>query len=107
LPNGGLRDGQVALSVRPSKSDRFALLFSYDFSNGSVIAPFGNGFKSGNAPVTVNTVIPGNTGRLSADGLVQIAQGLEFYSRVAVAQTPGFYGDSALENTSRADCRRL
>jgi len=96
LPDGGLRDGQVALSVRPSKSERIAMLFSYDFSNGSVIAPLANGFKSGNAPVPLNSVILGYTSRLSTDGLVQIAQGLEFYSRVAVAQTPGFYGDSRL-----------
>jgi hypothetical protein len=39
---------------------------------------------------------PGRTDRLSADGLIQIGHGFEFYSRVAEARTSGLYGGSRL-----------
>jgi hypothetical protein len=65
--SGNIHDGQVAMAVRPKKSDRVAMLFSYDFGNG-----------------------------YAADGLIQIAHGFEFYSRVAEARTPDLYGGSRL-----------
>jgi SdrD B-like domain len=82
---GRINDGQVALAVRPKKSDRVALLFSYDFGNGNAMAT---------APVSLAN--PGRTDRLSADSLIQIAHGFEFYSRVAEARTPGLYVGSRL-----------
>jgi hypothetical protein len=73
-----LNDGQLALSIRPRKSDRVALLFSYEF---------------GTARPT--TFIPGVTNkgradRISVDGLVDLGQGLNFYARVATSLVPGF-----------------
>jgi hypothetical protein len=98
---GRINDGQLALSVRPKKSDRVAMLFSYDFGNGNSFAPLSNAMDA-NASAVSNTstvsspasVNPARTDRLSIDGLIEIRHGFEFYSRVAAARTPGIYGGS-------------
>jgi uncharacterized repeat protein (TIGR01451 family) len=98
---GRINDGQMALSVRPKKSDRVAMLFSYDFGNGNSFAPLSNATGT-NASTVSNTstvsspasVTLARTDRLSMDGLVEIRHGFEFYSRVAAARTPGIYGGS-------------
>jgi hypothetical protein len=86
-----INDGQMALSVRPKKSDRVAVLFSYDFGNGNSFAPLRNAMDTDSSPASVNLA---RTDRLSMDGLIEIRHGFEFYSRVAAARTPGIYGGS-------------
>jgi hypothetical protein len=98
---GRIDDGQLALSVRPKKSDRVAMLFSYDFGNGNSFAPLSNAMganassassmSAASSPARFN---PDRTDRLSIDGLIEIRHGFEFYSRVAAARTPGIYGGS-------------
>jgi len=73
-----LNDGQLALSVRPRKSDRVALLFSYDFG---AVRP---------TMLTPGQTHQGRTDRVSADGLVDLGHGLNFYSRAAKSLVPGF-----------------
>jgi hypothetical protein len=75
---GQIDDGQLALSIRPRQSDRVALLFSYDH---------GLAYTS---QLTAGSV-PRRAGRLSADGLIDLRHGLELYSRLAIARTPGLY----------------
>jgi hypothetical protein len=98
---GRIQDGQLALSVRPKKSDRVAMLFSYDFGNGNSFVPVSNSIGT-NVSTVSNTSTVSNpasvnlarTDRLSMDGLIEIRHGFEFYSRVAAARTPGIYGGS-------------
>jgi uncharacterized repeat protein (TIGR01451 family) len=98
---GRIDDGQLALSVRPKKSDRVAMLFSYDFGNANSFAPLINamGANASTVPSTSTVSSPASvnlarTDRLSMDGLIEIRHGFEFYSRVAAARTPGIYGGS-------------
>jgi len=94
---GRINDGQLAISLRPKLSDRLALLFSYNFGNANIITPGARDFVNANSE-TNSTIAAatGRTDRLSADGLVEIKHGFEFYSRVAAARTPGMYGGSRL-----------
>jgi uncharacterized repeat protein (TIGR01451 family) len=91
--SGNIHDGQVAMAVRPKKSDRVAMLFSYDFGNGYAANAL---MSTTGATLPVSPATTGRTDRLSADGLIQIAHGFEFYSRVAEARTPDLYGGSRL-----------
>jgi len=101
---GRINDGQVALAVRPKKSDRVAMLFSYDFGNGNATSALASTTASttnslistGGTTIPVGLANLGRTDRLSADSLIQIAHGFEFYSRVAEARTAGLYGGSRL-----------
>jgi len=74
-------DGQLSFSIRPKQSDRVALLLSYDYGStrpgALLLTPAGSG----------------RSDRLSADGLLELTPGLEFYSRVAVARIPGTSGE--------------
>jgi hypothetical protein len=81
------------MAVRPKKSDRVAMLFSYDFGNGYAANAL---MSTTGATLPVSPATTGRTDRLSADGLIQIAHGFEFYSRVAEARTPDLYGGSRL-----------
>jgi len=87
---GRINDGQMALSVRPKKSDRVAMLLSYDFGNANSFAPVSK-TSTVSSPASVSLA---RTDRLSMDGLIEIRHGFEFYSRVAAARTPGIYGGS-------------
>jgi VCBS repeat-containing protein len=98
---GRINDGQMALSVRPKKSDRVAMLFSYDFGNGNSFAPLSNSMGTNASTVSNTGAVPSpavvnlaRTDRLSMDGLIEIHHGFEFYSRAAAARTPGIYGGS-------------
>jgi hypothetical protein len=67
-----LSDAQVALSVRPKRSDRIALLFSYDHGLARSI--------------TSRNFANPRTDRLSMDGLIELGHGVEFYSRLSIAR---------------------
>ena len=75
--------------MQPKKSDRVAVLFSYEFGNG-------NGTTTAGVTDPALVTTPGRTDRLSADGLIQVGHGFEFYSRIAEARTSSFYGESRL-----------
>jgi len=101
---GKINDGQLALAVRPKNSDRIALLFSYDFGNAnpavstmSTSSTTASSLMNSGDGVRPSTAITlGRTDRLSVDGLIDMGHGLEFYSRLATARTPGLYGGSRL-----------
>jgi uncharacterized repeat protein (TIGR01451 family) len=97
---GKISDGVMALAVRPKKSDHVAVLFSYDFLDGNAATALAAASSSlgttGGLTVPAGVTNPGRTDRLSADGLIQIGHGFEFYSRVAEARTSGLYGGSRL-----------
>jgi uncharacterized repeat protein (TIGR01451 family) len=74
--------GQLALALRPRQSDRVAMLFSYDYGALNAAA-----FTAGR-----DAAYNRRLNRLSADALLQVRRGLEFYTRVAPARTPAANG---------------
>ena len=75
-------DGQLALALRPCRSDRVALLFGYDT------------VQSGTPALVQGLSGVRRTDRLAADGFAALAPGLEFYARAAVAWRPAGVGTS-------------
>jgi uncharacterized repeat protein (TIGR01451 family) len=67
-----IMDGQAAFAVRPHDTDKYGLLFSYNYRNS---------FLSGR-PNEAGTKLRADT--LSADGFYQINPRLEFYGRSAI-----------------------
>jgi uncharacterized repeat protein (TIGR01451 family) len=74
VTTAGGANAQLALALRPRRSDRTALLFSYDSAASSIDSR--------------------RMSRVSADGLLQLRPGLEFYSRAAAARVPTSSRDS-------------
>lgn len=66
-----IMDGQVSFAVRPHDTDRYGILFSYNYRNS-----FLNG-RAGESPTKLRADI------LSADGFYQFNPRLEFYVRTA------------------------
>ncbi len=70
--SGRLADGQVALAIRPHDTDKYGVLFSYNYRNSFISN------KVNEAPTRVR----GDS--LSADAFYQINPRLEFYGRSAL-----------------------